>query len=53
MILAQTVGRHDTTDAPHLDGNSHTAVWNGNEMIVWGGLDGSHIVLTPEADTIR
>jgi N-acetylneuraminic acid mutarotase len=31
----------NTTDAPSpRDG--HTAVWTGNEMIVWGGTDGSN-----------
>ena len=34
-----------TTNAP-AGRNDHTAVWTGNEMIVWGGDDGSSFVNT-------
>ena len=29
-----------------LAADDHTAVWTGNEMIVWGGDDGSNFVNT-------
>src|SRR6185312_6063440 len=32
-----------TSNAPQARG-SHTAVWSGNEMIVWGGFNGSDLV---------
>src|SRR5205823_1846312 len=32
-----------TTSAPAARGQSHTAVWTGSEMIVWGGYNGSYL----------
>ena len=40
-----------TTNAP-AGRNSHTAVWTGSEMIVWGGTDDTPASSTPAADTI-
>ena len=44
-----------TVNAPE-GRSSHTAVWNGGEMIVWGGQAGSRrggIISTPVGATIR
>src|SRR5256885_11857909 len=39
------------TDGPPLGRESHTAVWTGSEMIVWGGVDDSGGRYNPNRDS--
>ena len=40
IILAWIVGRQQLLTRP-AGRYAHTAIWNGSEMIIWGGSDGS------------
>ena len=41
IIQARTAGQASTLPSrPQLAQAPHTAVWTGDEMIVWGGYDG-------------
>ena len=52
MIPAPIVGQPPAPPTRPLADASHTAVWTGSEMIVWGGVDSNGTFLIPAADMI-